>query len=149
MYTVYLAVTALIVALAHIVLWGGGVAESLLLWLLVIKIGLGGIWTFMGHYFKSDEVAAYIGWPAGNPFQHEVAFTNLALGVCGLLCFFFRGEFWLATIVFATIFLVGAFSVHVKDQQASGNKQPGNAGPVFFSDILAPVVLWILYFSSR
>jgi len=112
-------------------------------------IGLGGIWTFMGHYFKSDEVAGYIGWPAGNPFQLEVAFTNLALGVCGVLCFFFRGEFWLATILFATVFLIGAFSVHVKDQKASGNKQPGNAGPVFFADILGPVALWGLYFLSR
>lgn len=145
MYTVYLAIAALIAALIHIVILGGAVASSLLLWLLVIKVGLGGIWAFMGHYFNADVVADYIGWPKGNPFQQEVAFANLGLGVCGLLCFFFRGNFWLATILFATIFLIGAFSVHVKDQHVSDNRNAGNAGPVFYADILSPVVLWVLY----
>jgi len=147
MYVVYLLITALIVAGVDILFFDGPVFETLLLWLLVIKLGLGGIWAFLGHYFKSDEVAGYIGWPAGNPFQKEVAFTNLALGTCGLLCFFFRDGFWLATIVFASIFLLGAFSVHVKDQQESGNKNPGNAGPVFFADIIVPLTLWVLYFA--
>lgn len=146
MYTVVLGVAALIAAVLHIVVWGGDVTASLLLWLLVIKVGLGGVWGFMGHYFNADKVASYIGWPEGNPFQQEVAFANLALGVSGLLCFFFRGQFWLATIVFASVFLLGAFSVHVRDQRESGNRHPGNAGPVFFADIIVPLILWVLYF---
>lgn len=146
MYTVYLALAAVLIAVAHILLWGDPVAATLLLWLLVIKVGLGGLWSFLGHYFKSDEVAAYIGWPAGNPFQKEVAFANLGLGTCGLLCYFFRDGFWLATIVFASAFLVGAFSVHLQDRRERGNRHPGNAGPVFFADVLGPVVLWGLYF---
>ena len=145
MYVIYLAIASLIVAVAHVFFWGGEIAATLLLWLLVIQIGLSGIWAFLGHYFKSDEVAGYIGWPAGNPFQKEIAFTNLALGTCGVLCFFFRGEFWLATIVFASVFLLGAFSVHVKEMKASDNMNPGNAGPVFFADIVGPLVLWALY----
>jgi hypothetical protein len=146
MYVIYLVVAALIIATGHILIWHAPVFYTLLLWILVMKIGLGGLWAFMGHFFKSDEVAAYIGWPAGNPFQKEVAFTNLALGTCGVLCFFFRDGFWLATIVFASVFLLGAFSVHVKDQKESGNKNPGNAGPVFFADIIVPIVMWGLYF---
>lgn len=145
MYVVYLLLAAFIAAGVDIVLNGAPIAATLLLWLLVIKIGLGGIWAFLGHYFKSDEIAGYIGWPAGNPFQKEIAFTNLALGTCGVLSYFFRGEFWLATIVFATVFLGGAFTVHVQDQRASGNKNPGNAGPVFFADIGVPCLLWLLY----
>ncbi|MFH1985137.1 MAG: DUF6790 family protein [Pseudomonadota bacterium] len=147
MYTVYLVLIAVIIAVGQIAIHHAPVAETLLLWLLVIKIGLGGLWAFMGHYFKPDDIARYIGWPAGNPFQKEVAFTNLALGTCGLLCFFFRDGFWLATIVFASVFLLGAFSVHLKDQKESGNKNPGNAGPVFFADILVPLALWGLYFA--
>jgi hypothetical protein len=148
MYVIVLALAALGAALAHAFIWGAPLPYSLLLWLLVIKIGLGGLWAFLGHYFKSDEVARYIGWPEGNPFQKEVAFANLALGTCGLLCLSFRGDFWLATIIFATVFLVGAFTVHVKSQRESGNKEPGNAGPVFFADILVPLVLWGLYITS-
>lgn len=146
MYVVYLALAALVVAAVHIVFLGGGVVSSLLMWLLVIKVGLGGLWAFLGHYFKSDEVADYIGWPAGNPFQKEVAFANLGLGACGVGCFFFRDGFWLATIVLATCFLVGAFTVHLGDRKAGGNLRPGNAGPVFYADVLGPAALWVLYF---
>lgn len=146
MYPIYLAVAALIAAGVDIVLTGGPVVQTLLLWLLVIQVGLSGVWTFLGHYFKSDEIAGYIGWPAGNPFQKEVAFTNLGLGICGLICYFFRDGFWLATIIFASVFLLGAFSVHVREQRESGNTHPGNAGPVFFADILVPLALWLLYF---
>lgn len=148
MYIVYLVLLAAIVAVGQIVIGRAPVAETLLLWLLVIKIGLGGLWAFLGHYFKSDDIARYIGWPAGNPFQKEVAFTNLALGTCGVMCLFFRDGFWLATIVFASVFLLGAFSVHLKDQKERGNKNPGNAGPVFFADILVPLALWGLYFAK-
>lgn len=145
MYTVYLAAVAVLAALAEIVFFDGHVGGALLRWLLVVSVGLGGVWAFLGHYFKSDEVAGYIGWPPGNPFQKEVAFTNLALGVCGLLSGVLGDGFRLATIVFATVFLVGAFSVHVQDRRQSGNRNPGNAGPVFFADILIPAVLWICY----
>jgi hypothetical protein len=147
-YVIYLIALALIIATVDILFMHAPVIESLLLWLLVCKIGLGGIWTFLGHYFKSDEIAGYIGWPAGNPFQKEIAFSNLAMGISGLMCFFFRDGFWLATIVFSSIFLLGAFSVHIKDIKESGNENPGNSGPVFFADIIIPLSLWTLFFSK-
>lgn len=146
MYVVYLTALALLVGVGDVLVSGSPVAATLLLWLLVIKVGLGGLWSFMGHYFNADKVAGYIGWPAGNPFQKEVAFANLAMSVCGLLSFFFRGEFWLATIVVTSVFLLGAFSVHVKEIRQSGNNNPGNAGPVFFADLIIPLSLWTLYF---
>ncbi len=144
MYIIYLAAASLLAALVNI-LFGGPVAASLLKWILTIQVGCGGIWAFMGHYFKSDEIAGYIGWPAGNPFQKEIAFTNLGLGLCGVFCLFSGTGFWLATMVFATTFLVGAFSVHVGEQRRTGNRRPGNAGPVFYADIVVPAVLWLLY----
>lgn len=150
MFVIYLAAAAILGALVHILVFGAPVTNTLLAWLLGVQVGLGGLWAFLGHYFKSDEVAGYIGWPAGNPFQKEVAFTNLALGTCGVLSFFLQGTawqdgLWLGTILFATIFLVGAFTVHVKDMRQSGNTNPGNAGPVFFADIVMPIILWTLF----
>ena len=123
MFVVYLAALALAGAVIHILFFGAPVAATLL---------------------------AYIGWPAGNPFQKEIAFTNLGLGLCGVLSFLLRDTplrdgFWLATILFATVFLCGAFTVHLTDRKESGNKKPGNAGPVFFADIVMPTVLWGLY----
>lgn len=58
----------------------------------------------------------------------------------------FRDGFQLAVIVFATCFLWGALTVHIRDRRASGNARPGNAGPVFYADLFTPAALWGLYF---
>jgi heme A synthase len=150
MYVVYLAVIAVICALLNWMFTDATFFATLLAWLLGIQVGLGALWAFLGHYYRSDETAAYIGWRPGSPFQKEIAFANLALGGCGVLAFGLRHSpirdgFWLATILFATLFLVGAFTVHAADLRVGGNKKPGNAGPVFFADIIMPVVLWVLY----
>ena len=149
MYVIYLLAASVVGALAQVLIWGEPLFATLLKWLLVFNSGLGGIWAFLGHYFKSDEIAAYIGWPAGNPFQKEIAFGNLAMGVSGVMCFFFGPDFWLATMVVASVFLLGAFSVHVQEQKKTGNKQPGNAGPVFYADIVYPASLWVCYLLMR
>lgn len=144
MYVVYLVGAGLVVGIIQWMASDMSLAASLLMWLLVAKIGLGGIWAFMGHYFRSDQIAEYIGWPAGNPFQKEIAFANLGLGLCGLMSFFFRDGFQVATVVFATCFLGGAFSVHLNELWKTGNRHPGNTGPIFYADIAVPAFLWIL-----
>ena len=120
---------------------GGRIAEILLLWLLVINIGLGGLWAFMGHAFAANEVAESIGWPTGNPFQTEVAVANLAIGTLGILCYWIRGNFWTATVIATSIWLLGAAAIHVKEIVAEGNYNPGNAGLIFYLDIVGPLLL--------
>jgi hypothetical protein len=116
------------------------VAESFLLWSLPLNVGVNGLWAFLGHTLKAKETAEEIGWPAGNPFQTEVAVTNLAFGILGLLCARFRGRFWLATAIGQGVFLWGASAVHAREMIKARNFNPGNAGPVFFFDVLVPVV---------
>ena len=87
---------AVIAAVLNVLVGKAAIAESFLLWFLVIGVGLGSLWAFMGHAFVADDVAKSIGWPAGNPFQFEVALHNLAVGVLGILCFWLRGDFWIA-----------------------------------------------------
>lgn len=83
MFMIYLTVVAVVVSACNVVFFDGSIAGALLRWLLVFPVGFGSVWAFLGHFFKSDEVAGYIGWPAGNPFQKEVAFANLPLGHAG------------------------------------------------------------------
>ncbi|MDQ7784112.1 MAG: hypothetical protein RDU20_14605, partial [Desulfomonilaceae bacterium] len=52
------------------------VVETLLLYLLVINIGLGGLLAWYGHTFMADEIARKIGWQPGSPFQFEVAVAD-------------------------------------------------------------------------
>ena len=123
------------------------VISVFLLWLLVIGIGITGIIAFFGHIFKADEVAGKIGWPAGSPFQREIAFTNLGIGIAGVLCFFFRDDFWLAVIIVSSVFLTGAGIGHIYEQKKSENVSEYNTGTVVAYDLLMPavlIVLWIL-----
>ena len=53
-----------------------------------------GMFNVVMHTVFANDVAASIGWPAGNPFQTEVGFANLAIGIVGFACFW-RYDFWL------------------------------------------------------
>jgi hypothetical protein len=127
----------------------GNVSRIYLSYLLPISVGFGGLFGFMGHTVRADEVARSIGWPTGNPFQFEVAMTNLAFGVLGLLCFQFRDGFWTATVVGYGIFLEGAAFVHLREILESGNWSINNAGPVLVADVCFPVFLALLLALSK
>ncbi len=62
-----------------------------------------------------------------NPFQQEVAYANLAFAVLGLLCLFFRGNFWFATIIGASVWYLGNAYGHIKQISNLQNYFPGNA----------------------
>src|SRR3954466_5025926 len=108
-------------------LFGGGVAGN----------GIGGSF---GHLFISDSVAESIGWPTGNPFQLEVGFANLALGILGFLAMGRRDGFREATVIAVTVFGVGATIVHLMDIVRTGNLAPGNTLPNV-SNLLKPALL--------
>ena len=116
------------------------VAEIMLLWLLVMSVGVNGLVTFISHLFVADWVAAYSGWPQGTPFQGEVGFANLALGMLGVLCLRLRGEFWLATAIAASIFFVGSAIVHVKTAVLVRMIMPGDVAALL-PELLLPVLL--------
>ena len=117
---------------------GDRIVEIFLISFLVISVGFGGIWAFIGHFFLSAQVAANIGWAPGNPFQSEVAFANLSIGVLGVLCYWIRDNFWTATVISSSIFLLGAAYGHIINMIQFSNYAPGNAGSVLYMDIIRP-----------
>ena len=104
---------------------------------------------FIGHTVFASSTAASIGWPAGNPFQTEVAVANLAVGVLGVLCYWLRDNFWVATVIANSIFQLGAAVVHINQIVVAHNYQPNNAGIVLYTDILVPLILIALLISQR
>lgn len=123
--------------------------EVFLLWFLVIMVGIGSIWAFMGHVFLSNTIAAMIGWPAGNPFQLEVGIANLSYGILGILCWKFRDNFWTATVIALSTFYLGDAYVHVVNIMQTGNMAPGNAGYALYLDIIVPVLLICLLIAYK
>lgn len=123
-------------------------ARIVLIWFFAVEVGLGGLWAFIGHTLFADQVAASIGWPAGNPFQQEVALTNLAFGVLGLLSIRGPRPFQLATIIGYAIFMIGAGTGHIYQIVALGNLSPNNTGTVLYLDFAIPLLLFVLYLLS-
>ena len=122
------------------------IVEVFLVWFLAIMVGVVGIWSFIGHTVFAAQVAQSIGWPPGNPFQTEVALTNLAFGVLGLLSIKIAGSFRLATIVGYTIFMVGAGIGHIYQYIVFSDTAPGNTGIPLYLDFIVPLILCILYY---
>jgi hypothetical protein len=118
------------------------IVETLLFYMLLFFVGFSGLMAFMGHIFMADKVAQSIGWPTGSPFQAEVGVTNLAFGVLGILCIWFRKNFWLATSIGYSTFLLGAAFVHIREITVHQNLVVNNAGAILWiNDIAIPLVL--------
>ena len=114
--------------------------EIFLLYLFGVGVAAGGIGGFFGHFFISDVVAESIGWPKDNPFQLEVGFANLALGILGIVSMERRDGFREATVIAVTVFGVGATIVHIMDIVQTGNLAPGNTLQNV-SNLLKPALL--------
>lgn len=100
--------------------------EAALVFVFGVGVAGSGIGGFFGHFLLPDVVADSIGWAQGSPFQLEMAFANLALGVLGMLAAQRRDGFREATVIAVTVVGVGATIVHVTDYLATGNAAPGN-----------------------
>jgi hypothetical protein len=100
--------------------------ELIIIYLLAISVGVNGLSGAFGHIFLSDLVAEGVGWPTGSPFQLEMGFANLLVGVLGLMAISRRDGFRTAAILATTILGLGATTVHLWDIAAAGNLAPGN-----------------------
>jgi hypothetical protein len=100
--------------------------ELFVIYLLAISVGANGLSGAFGHIFLSDLIAQGVGWPTGSPFQLEMGFSNLLVGVLGLMAIGRRDGFRAAAILATTILGLGATTVHLWDIAAAGNLAPGN-----------------------
>ncbi len=122
--------------------------EAFLIFLFALGVAGSGLANFFAHFFLSDLVAESIGWLPGSPFQLEVAFANLTLGVLGLVAVGRRDGFREATVMGVTIFGVGATVVHFLDIFTTGNLAPGNTLQNV-SNLLKPALLLAALVTAR
>lgn len=128
------------------------VVEALLSYFMLFSVGISFLYNFVMHVFFGEMAARFIGW-ADSPFQAEVGFASLGFAAVGLLAF--RGSFdmRLAAVVGIACFLLGAAGGHVVEMIRSHNFAPGNAGIIFYTDVLLPIIgfalLWLSHRYSR
>src|SRR6266496_581461 len=85
----------------------------------------------------------------GCPFQGEVGFASLGLGIAGVIAFKPSLPFRFATLIPPSCFSLGAAGGHIYQMIAAHNFSPGNVGVVLPSNFLIPIVgfllLWLSY----
>jgi len=118
-------------------------------YIFIFPLGLLGLWAFVGHVMFPIRSAAAIGWQP-SPFQFEVGYANLGIGLASLYAAFTTFYARVAVAIAASCFLVGAGIGHVHDIVAYGNLTAGNAGPILVTDFLTPMAaLTLLILSAR
>ena len=117
----------------------GSVVERFLAWILLLPIGVTGLWAGIYHVFFPAVAAAYIGWEV-SPFQFEVGMADLAIGATACLAFWRDLNFKAAAVSVAAIFLLGDAVGHIRQMLITGNFAPGNAGVPFYMDIVCPLL---------
>jgi hypothetical protein len=124
--------------------------DAHMVWWMVWVVGIASVAGAGAHIFDGANVAEMIGYTRGDGgFQWENAMGDLAIGVAGIMAYWFRGHFWLATIVVLTIQYIGDAAGHIYFWVVENNTRPYNIGIPLWTDILLPIVMWILYLLSR
>jgi hypothetical protein len=124
------------------------VAEALFKWFLFFSIGVTYIYNAVFHIVFHETAASFIGW-ADSPFQIELGFASLGMGLIGLIATWRSFDMRLAAILGPACFLWGAAGVHIHSMITEHNFEPGNAGVIFWTDILIPLIGFILLWIQR
>lgn len=136
-YHFALLILSLILAAFH---WSG---ESFCRYMLLLPIGVGGLWGFLLHAFAPEYTAQKIGW-AESPFQFQVAAANLGLGVAGLVAFWRSWDFAFAVTLMAVGLLMGTAFVHLFEGLFGKDYTVANVGGNLFTDLLIPTLLTLV-----
>lgn len=124
------------------------VADRYLTWLLFLAVGVQAIWAGATHVVFPEAGARYIGWQT-SPFQTEVGFADIAIGVTAVLSFWMGLEFKAAVVVYTCLYYLGLSWGHIRDAVRSGNREKGNFGALLVMTIVKalgfPVLLWLAW----
>ena len=145
--TTYVGLAGFVVAeLVQLAQYGtAGLLPATLQNALAWVVGVNALIIGSGHLVFPDPIADSIGWPKGSPFQWEVGLAGLLIGVLGVMAPVFDRGFQLAAVIAFSVFYLGAAVGHVREMVRQHNTSPGNAGFIFWFDVVAPVAVIALF----
>jgi hypothetical protein len=110
---------------------------------VVYLVGWAGIGAGISHVVFGRKTAASIGW-APSPFETEVGFADLAMGVAGVMAAGQPTSYLLAVIIVNAIFRAGCGIGHVRQMTKDRNFAVNNTG-VILIDFGVPTFLVLGY----
>lgn len=154
MFNLVFALIAVLLASVHIAFSprrrssGAVVAETFLVYLFFIYLGLMGLLSAYAHVFRPVQTSASIGWST-SPYEYEVGMADLVIGVLGVLCLRFRDNFWLATAIANAVWLLGDAVGHIRQMVLYNNHAANNSGIFLIAELITPSVILILTLYHR
>jgi hypothetical protein len=127
---------------------GAAIAGTYLLYLLFFYVGLMGLLTAYAHVFRPVQTSASIGWQT-SPYEYEVGMADLTVGVLGVLCLWFRGNFWLAAAIANAVWLLGDAVGHVRQLVLRNDHATNNSGLFLITEFIMPLVIMFLVLYHR
>lgn len=97
------------------------ISTIVLLHQFVVTFGLVGVIGVIVNIFDADNTAKKLGWPGGL-FQIKYGFSQLGLGVMGVMAIWFGGTFWIGVLV--TMYIYGLSGLWSHTQVMVENKKP-------------------------
>ncbi|RCX18751.1 hypothetical protein DFR58_10420 [Anaerobacterium chartisolvens] len=147
MWILVLIGAGLLSALVHLLIigFGGGVSvicEVIVLHQFAVTHGLLGVLGFYINVIKADSTAKSLGWPGG-PFQVKYGFSQLGVGVMGILSIWLRGPFWIGTLVTLYMYGISGLWTHTAEVIKSEVKSKTEIANIIL-DVIYHVVITIL-----
>ncbi len=137
----------IVTALIHMFLSGfptdaSQISTILLLHQFVVTFAVLGVGGVFANMIFAEKNARHIGWPGG-PFQIKYGFTQLGLGIMGVMCIWFRGGFWLGTVVSMYMYGIGGLWTHFHEMKVN-HKADLNSIANLVMDVAYQVFLTVL-----
>jgi hypothetical protein len=143
LFVIGLIAAGVAIARAPRPLTGAVLVDRLLGWYVLFTIAVTYLVNFVFHVFFGQMSAAFIGW-ADSPFQFEVGTASLGFSIAGFIAAFGSFDRRLIAVIGPSIFTLGAAVGHAYQMVTAHNFAPGNAGAIFYTDIVIPVFGFLL-----
>jgi hypothetical protein len=150
-----MAMWALALAAAALALWRGKrpipralIVDQASRYAFLFVVGGIGVFGFAANAFYTEETARSTGW-AVSPFQFDIAFAYLGLGVAGIYAAFRGFAARLAIGIFAGVFLIGAGLGQLRELFDGNALVADNLGGVVTTHFLTPLALFALLWLGR
>ncbi|HFE36858.1 MAG TPA: hypothetical protein ENK06_00380 [Gammaproteobacteria bacterium] len=150
MWFLLLWALGIISAVVHLFVtgWPSSLSEIstiLLLHQFVVTFGLIGVIGVVVNIINADKTAKSLGWPGG-PFQVKYGFSQLGLGVMGVLTIWFGGAFWVGALVSMYMYGLSGLWSHtqqmIKRKKVNATDISNLVMDVFYQTFITLLSIW-------
>lgn len=120
--------------------WGPALVANAVTYL----IGWAALGAGVTHLFFGKQISKTIGFEK-SPYELEVGFADLAMGIAGVLAARFSPDYWFAVILISSIFRVGCGVGHIRSMIRDRNFAINNTA-ILAINFVVPAFLLVAYF---